>query len=148
MDANDMPVAREEEQSVNKSLAECQCCVVLPNLSYEEQFAGFCDWDGDRVYVKTVILGTTSSGATEITKLYPHSIPDIKACIDMKILCTQQSTAPYNLYTSNLCINNAGTIFSCCFFKDGIQVHSKHMTNPFVIKVVLYYTKHESHGTI
>lgn len=54
--------------------------VALPNLSYEEQFAGFYDVDGSKVYCKTIEIGTLASSSHTT----PHNIPGFKAFIDAK----------------------------------------------------------------
>lgn len=56
---------------------------VLPNLSYEEQFAGYYDEEGRRVYMKTIDFGNIPTGTTQ----RPHGIPNVKRIINL-IFCT------------------------------------------------------------
>lgn len=52
---------------------------VLPNLSYEEQFAGFYDIDGNKVYVKSIDFGPLIN-----QKLVPYEIANYKDLVDLR----------------------------------------------------------------
>lgn len=52
---------------------------VMPNLSFDEQFAGFYDENGDKVYVRSVRLGNLPAQGQ--TKQVPHGIANIKSLV-------------------------------------------------------------------
>ena len=58
-----------------------------PDISYEEQFAGFHDLDGRKVYVKTIELGNLpgKSDLSRIETLIPLSIPGFLNAVDMRL---------------------------------------------------------------
>lgn len=55
----------------------------LPNISYDEQFAGFYDRDGSKVYVKTVDFGQLPLGAAAsgTIKQVAHNIDNVKRIV-------------------------------------------------------------------
>lgn len=60
--------------------------MVIPNLSYDEQFAGFYDTDGKKVYVKTIELGqfpSSNSSSIAASKEVLHTISGLYRKINM-----------------------------------------------------------------
>lgn len=57
---------------------------VLPNLSYDEQFAGYYDLDGKKVYVKTIEIELFKGTSSAPTKTYPHAIPSVERIVEFK----------------------------------------------------------------
>ncbi len=58
-------------------LEKCECgdgVVTLPDLSYEEQYAGYHDENGDKVYFKVIDLGAIIYGNKDV----PHGIANFK----------------------------------------------------------------------
>jgi len=65
-------------------LEKCECSRTgLPNLSFEEQYAGFDDVDGKKVYTKYFDLGKISLPSDNEDKHIPHGIENLKEVIKM-----------------------------------------------------------------
>ena len=58
-----------------------------PDISYEEQYAGFRDQDGDKVYVKTVVIDSfPSAGSAAVFKTVPTGIANFKKVRDFRVI--------------------------------------------------------------
>ncbi len=104
---------------------------VLPNLSYEEQFAGFYDESGDKVYVRSFDLGTIIS-----PKVIPHNISNLKSVVDDSFRWKTATTDNEHYWIGNRTGSNHMII---AYSKTDIEVSS---TTPreMIGLVTLYYT--------
>ncbi len=83
-------------------LEECECgdgVATLPDLSYEEQYAGYHDYDGFKVYVKDIELGAAPSTTTN--RSIPHNIPSVRSIVKHESTLTDGSGGKYcgNIYS-------------------------------------------------
>lgn len=89
---------------------------VLPNLSYDEQFAGYRDEDGKKVYMKSLNFGNLLSDSV---KAVPHNITNISRLVSMTsrwYTTISGSMRCVNSYTSTSLSGRAD------FFVDGENV--------------------------
>jgi len=119
-------------------LEKCECgSPVLPDLSYEEQFAGYHDIDGNKVYVKTIDLGSlpTTNGATKAISV---SDLNIKRMVNNVF---------YWIGTSNVYIGNTAhhSVNSLALYYNHvtkeITVMARGSFGPLTGTVTIYYTR-------
>ncbi len=106
---------------------------MLPNLSYSEQFAGFLDWDGDKVYVKTVDCGQAIYSDT--FTVFPHGIPNIKKVVRNEPLLFHSNGG---VITDNYYINS-NDYFAAHGTPTAIGYRNKVAQNAHLLST-LYYT--------
>lgn len=111
--------------------------VVLPNMSYEEQFAGYYDEEGKKVYFKTVQYGampTTSS--TAIARA--HNILNIDRIVHFNFIA-QRTNSEKTTYAS-IYSAHANTSFNVWASNHSIMCNAVGTWAEQNLTVYLYYT--------
>lgn len=95
---------------------------VLPNLSYDEQFAGYHDFDGSKVYRKAVMIDSVPSGASN--QHYPIDIVNPKRIVRFEAYVDNG----YGLYAGS---HAAGTASYICtaVFPTSIEITTNNNTD-------------------
>lgn len=108
-----------------------------PDLSYEEQFAGYCDVDGKKVYCK--VFDWSDFPLTESSSKKPHNIPNIFRIIKIdSVAMHPNSTVTGTSYHPEL-YSRVG----CTDNNQNLQLYhhwpDKKWEN-YTFRIVLYYT--------
>lgn len=105
----------------------------LPDLSYQEQYAGYHNIDGNKVYCKTIDFGTLGA-AGSYTR--PHNIENFKDAIAVSIKRINPSAA------AAVFGNVSDTSQSCAFSvsRTGINVNHTSVYTGHPVLITIHYT--------
>ena len=107
----------------------------VPNLSYDEQFAGFYDEEGDRVYVRTVLYGTMPNSAAVARN---HNISNIKRIVNYN-MATWNPQSPHGAHCSNYYLSS-GSYICVTANVDLVRCQVGGDWRDHTLSVVMYYT--------
>ncbi len=103
----------------------------MPNLSYDEQFAGFYSLEGDKVYVKSLQFPLYKGTSSQTSRIYPHDIDNIKNLVDLR--------SKWGHHFGNVTNHSSYITFSAD--QSGVMVINKNWdASAYTAIVTLYYT--------
>ncbi len=107
----------------------------LPDLSFDEQYAGYHHWDGRKVYCKTIQFGQLPSNAASSK---PHGIPNIDWVLKREYIAHRP--APNVLFENeNYYIDTTGSIYVSAQ-QDTISTRTHGNWSGIELFVTVYYT--------
>ncbi len=109
------------------------------DLSYEEQYAGFRDVDGRKVYSKTVELGSYGNSTEMVSNDIDvaHYISNMHACINYSVISLINSTDNYWV-GPGLRSPDGYIIFNVT--KQYVKIAIRRSPSNFSGRITLYYT--------
>ncbi len=116
---------------------------VLPNLSYDEQFAGFYDVDGKPVYTKLIKGPILSTTLTRTYSDFNHNIENIKKVVRLEMTGYLRGLYAFANNHTLVWFSPNGELLSYCSADvrgDQIRIESRGPYADTPVYVQLYYT--------